>query len=206
MPDEDRRAVLDFEILLEVDVLRFIEVGGELDQASLFQGFSWHPALQKRLMERLEKEGLARFLGGKVVFRRAIQGLSPEEREVRKKILDLYRRKPFQTPRPDELPELLRVPESKVRPILEALVHGKELVRLTKNVILTPEALREAQAKAIRVIQEEGLLDSSLFKHEIGSTRKYALAILDYLDERHVTVRGMKNMRKLAVDYEKRLF
>ncbi|HHI69042.1 MAG TPA: hypothetical protein ENJ97_06940 [Planctomycetes bacterium] len=176
------------------------------EQAALFQGFPWRPALQKRLMELLEKEGLARFQGGKVVFSKALGALPPEERELRERILALYREKPFQTPRPEELPELLGVPPSRTAPILEALVHGKELVRLTKNVILTPEALREAQAKAVRVIQEKGFLDSSKFKHEIGSTRKYALAILDYLDERHVTVRGMKNMRKLAVDYEKRLF
>ncbi len=176
------------------------------EQAALFQGFPWRPALQKRLMELLEKEGLARFQGGKVVFPKALGALPPEERELRERILALYRERPFQTPRPEELPELLGVPPSRTAPILEALVHGKELVRLTKNVILTPEALREAQAKAVRVIQEKGFLDSSKFKHEIGSTRKYALAILDYLDERHVTVRGMKNMRKLAVDYEKRLF
>jgi len=176
------------------------------DRALLFRGLDLPPPLQKRLARELEEKGLARFEEGKVLFRRALQGLSPEERELRQKVLALFREKPFQTPRPDEIPELLGVPSGKVRPILEALVAGKELVRLTKNVILTPEALREAQAKVIRVIREKGFLDSSLFKHEIGSTRKYALAILDYLDERHVTVRGMKNMRKLAVDYEKRLF
>ncbi len=176
------------------------------EQAVLFQGIQVHPALQKKLVERLEEEGLARFQGGKVVFQRAIQALSPQERELRERILAAYRERPFQTPRPDELPEILGAPWAKVGPILEALVHGKELVRLNKNVILTPEALREAQAKVVRIIQEKGFLDSSKFKGEIGSTRKYALAILDYLDERHVTVRGMKNMRKLAVNYEKRLF
>jgi hypothetical protein len=48
------------------------------------------------------------------------------------------------------------------------------------------------------------VLNSGDFKLQIDSTRKYALAILDYLDSRRVTVR-IQNDRKLTPDYQKRL-
>ena len=48
------------------------------------------------------------------------------------------------------------------------------------------------------------MLNSADFKYAIDSSRKYALAVLDWLDARHVTLR-IGNDRKLAPDYQKRL-
>jgi selenocysteine-specific elongation factor len=64
--------------------------------------------------------------------------------------------------------------------------------------------MRQAQGIAVAYLEEHGVLDSADFKHHIGSTRKYALAILDYLDARRITVRHGNN-RKLAEKYRERL-
>ena len=64
--------------------------------------------------------------------------------------------------------------------------------------------IRKAQAMVVEMIQEEGVLESGLFKSRIDSTRKYALAFLDYLDGLRITVR-IGNDRKLSREYEKNL-
>jgi len=56
----------------------------------------------------------------------------------------------------------------------------------------------------VEAIRERGQLDSGDFKFLIGSTRKYALGILEYMDRTHVTVR-LDSIRKLAPNYEKRM-
>ena len=85
----------------------------------------------------------------------------------------------------------------------ELLYHDQRLIRLSPAVA-DPGPLPEAQARVVKLILETGAVDSAEFKHHIGSTRKYALAILDYLDARKVTVRA-GNLRKLAPNYEARL-
>ena len=61
-----------------------------------------------------------------------------------------------------------------------------------------------ALAGLAAIIADKGVLDSADFKLVIDSSRKYALAILDYLDARRITVR-IDNNRKLAPNYEKNL-
>jgi len=56
----------------------------------------------------------------------------------------------------------------------------------------------EAKEIIIGSIRGKGELDSAFFKSMIKSTRKYALALLDYFDEQGLTVRT-KNIRKLKI-------
>ena len=119
-------------------------------------------------------------------------------------ILRLYDATGFQSPRPEDVPGLVNGTPETVRRLLELLYHDQRLIRLSPAVVLTRDLFREAQARVVKLILETGAVDSAEFKHHIGSTRKYALAILDYLDARKVTVRA-GNLRKLAPNYEARL-
>ena len=80
------------------------------------------------------------------------------------------------------------------------LIAREELFRLSKNVYLSREWLIKAEDLVVATIEDKGVLDSGEFKHHIGSSRKYALAILDFLDTRMVTTR-MGNNRRLTRNY-----
>ena len=142
--------------------------------------------------------------GGKVLLRKTDEGLDPADRQLADALMRIYEESGFASPRPDELPALLRAAPDCVERILAFLCDEGRLVRLSKNVVLCYNYVRKAQESAIAVIQEHGVLDSADFKRHIGSTRKYALAILDYLDARRITVRH-GNHRKLAANYQERL-
>ena len=77
-------------------------------------------------------------------------------------------------------------------------------MRVAKKVVLSYDHMKRAQESVVSIIKSKGVLNSGDFKSEIQSTRKYALAILDALDERRVTIR-IGNDRKLNPDYEKYL-
>ena len=110
----------------------------------------------------------------------------------------------FHSPRPEELPDMLHTPKARVDRLLEHLYNQRKLIHLSKNVILDYDHFKEAQDVVVSTIREKGTLDSADFKYHISSSRKYALAILDFLDAQRVTVR-IGNSRRLAADYQRNL-
>jgi selenocysteine-specific elongation factor len=175
-----------------------------INAKKLAQEYNCPAVLWQALTGELEKCGVARLRGGKLLPGNRGAELPPEEQRLREKMIRLYEARGFASPRPDELPDLLKAPPKSVEKMLNTLCDEGVLFRLGKNVVLCYTVLADAQDRVIRVIQEAGRLDSADFKNHIASSRKYALAILDFFDRQGVTVRR-ENIRKLASRYEERL-
>lgn len=175
-----------------------------LPLTELRKGLEWPAPLWDRAVQDLCAKGEMTVRGGKAVLRSAVASMPARDSQLAEAIMDVYERTRFQSPRPDELPELVKARPSEVERLVEYLCSEGRLVRLAKNVLLSYNAFTDAQRKVVELIQSEGVLDSAEFKLQIGSSRKYALAILDFLDARHVTVRN-DNERRLAPNYESRL-
>ncbi|MBI4865137.1 MAG: selenocysteine-specific translation elongation factor [Candidatus Riflebacteria bacterium] len=191
---------------IEARVRRAAAEGGQLvlSLSELRRDCPWPAELWNRIQRDLEASGLVSIQGHEVTLVSGLASLSQTERRVLEELLRVYRETGYQSPRPDELPDRLGAPSSQIERLLEALCTQGRLVRLGKNVILSLEHCRAAQDLVVRLITEKGKLDSADFKHDLGSTRKYSLAILDYLDSRQVTIRH-GNERRLSSDYAKRL-
>ncbi len=170
----------------------------------LREGLSWPQALWDRVLLDLEQEGVLSRKRDKLVLDGEAEDLTGDDRELSGRIVETYETSGFQSPRPDQLPELLGAEHAAVERMLEYLCSKETLFRLSKNVILSPRWMRKAQDMVIQKIQEEGALDSAFFKKDIGSSRKYALAILDFFDARNITVR-IGNNRKLGPHYRNHL-
>ncbi|MCP4643952.1 MAG: selenocysteine-specific translation elongation factor [bacterium] len=170
----------------------------------LRKGLDWPGPVWDRIQKDLEEKRLFRVRGGKLVLRGAPDRFTESQRALMKQILDLYERTEFQSPRPEEVPDALEAPAGDVARLMEHLYNEGDLVRLAKNVVLSYNAFRRAQDIVIQQVQERNVVDSADFKVAIGSTRKYALAILDFMDGKHITVRT-GNLRRLAPHYERNL-
>ena len=172
--------------------------------ATLRDRLDWPPPLWRGVRRALEAARVIVIREDTVLPGQGVQQLEPADRELAQRLLDLYRNTRFATPRPDQLPEMAAAPRNRTDRMLEYLCHEGALIRVSKNVVLSADAFRDAQARVVEEIKKNGILDSGEFKAMIHSSRKYALAILDFLDARHVTVRS-GNYRKLAPGYEKHL-
>jgi selenocysteine-specific elongation factor len=175
-----------------------------LTLSDLQQGFDWPQPLWRRIKTDLQQRGLVTSRGEKVLLGGAVDGLGDADRRLMEGIVKVYEETGFQSPRPDEVPGMLEAPPAAVERLMQHLCNEGRLVRLNKNVVLGYDTFRRAQEMVVEIIQKQGVLDSADFKNHIGSTRKYALAILDYLDARKVTVR-YDNDRRLAPNYQKNL-
>jgi selenocysteine-specific elongation factor len=176
-----------------------------LHREELRQELNYPAPLWNKLLRELENAELIRSQGHMVTLPAAAAMVDKTERPLIERLLETYTTTGFQSPRPDELPGILGESPEKIRWVLEYLFIEGNLVSVSKNVVLSAQSLRQAQARVVTIIQERGALNSADFKHEISSSRKYALAILDWLDARHVTLR-IGNDRKLAPDYQDHLF
>jgi selenocysteine-specific elongation factor len=167
-------------------------------------GLPWPQPVWRHVLSTLEKGGRIGMRENTVLLRGAARGLAEDEQRLLDRIEELYATTGFQSPRAEELPGLLGAAPGQVRKLLDMLYHERRLVRLSSQVVLSYRHFEEAQELVVRAIQEHGSLDSADFKHRIHSSRKYALAVLDYLDAQGVTIRS-GNVRRLSANYKAQL-
>ena len=168
------------------------------------KGMNLPPALWARIEEDLGREGAITRRGGKIVLEAAVSALGEGERGLMQRIVEVFDKEGFASPRPDELPARLGAAPAEVERLLDHLCNEGSLFKLSKNVVLSRKWCKEAQDKAVAEIKAKGILNSADFKYHLSSTRKYALAVLDWLDARRVTIR-IGNDRRLAPGYERNL-
>jgi selenocysteine-specific elongation factor len=98
-------------------------------------------------------------------------------------LLDIFRRAPYTTP---------SVAECEARlgsELLNALVESGTLVRLSEDVLFLDETVSEMRERIVAHIRREGDITVAQVRDMFGASRKYALALMEYLDEQRVTRR-----------------
>lgn len=88
-------------------------------------------------------------------------------------------------PTPPTVPELLAAGHP--RELLDAAVRAGALVRISPEIVLTPAFVERALAE-IRAAGSSGLTVSAL-RERLGTTRKYAVPLVEHLDARRLTRR-----------------
>jgi selenocysteine-specific elongation factor len=73
--------------------------------------------------------------------------------------------------------------------VLMALVEGGTLVRLSEDVVYLAETFDRMKAAVVERIRETGSVTIAQVRDLFGASRKYALALMEYLDEQRVTRR-----------------
>ena len=70
-----------------------------------------------------------------------------------------------------------------------ALVERGDVLRFGEGVHLTPAALEDVAAAVLRVIDRDGAITIATYRDEFATSRKFAQAVLEALDQRRVTRR-----------------
>ena len=156
------------------------------------------------ILGRLAAEGAIVLKGHHILPRGESSSEPTPEEALAERIGRLYAETGFNSPRPEEVPERVGAAPEAVDAVIQMLVAEGRLIRVSAKVLLSREHMVKAQQIVVEAIRKNGQLDSGDFKFLIGSTRKYALGILEYMDRTHVTVR-LDSVRKLAPNHEKRM-
>lgn len=109
--------------------------------------------------------------------------LNPAQRAAVERLLERFRADPYTPPNPTEATEIVG------EEVLALLVARGDLIRVSQDVLLLPDVYEEMVAAVRRLIEERGSVTVAEFRDHVNTSRKYAIALLEHLDQRHVTRR-----------------
>jgi len=153
-------------------------------RSSLHLSDAQHLGLQVLLATALEfgaREGRFARAGDRIHLAGWTPRLDDGAQSIRSAILKMLKDNPLQTPRPKDLLELFEPTES-VEGVLDLLLQSGEVVRISEDVILLPETFEQAQEVIRRHIGEHGDITAGDLRDRLGTSRKYSVALLEYLD------------------------
>ncbi len=115
--------------------------------------------------------------------------LEGEDRRAYDLLLESYRSELFTPPRLDELAESRSIALEVLERVAALLVDQGTWVRLTPEVVVDSEAVETAVVRLKEHFEAHGPFGASEAKDLLGTTRKFAIPLLEYLDSRKRTRR-----------------
>lgn len=148
------------------------------------------PALQSRLNTKLglldaivENEERLTIESGFVRLREHSIRFSDEQRQAVKRVMKALEAEPFSPP---GIAELNRLAGEEV---VRALSDLRRIVSVNDNIAFTADSYDQLVAEVRRHIIECEEIDAKTLRDKFGSSRKYAIAVLDHLDSLGITQR-----------------
>ncbi|MBM3293008.1 MAG: selenocysteine-specific translation elongation factor [Candidatus Aminicenantes bacterium] len=110
--------------------------------------------------------------------------------ETAARVEAVFRKAGFEPPLEDDVCRELRLPLSRFRKIMGALVEQGRLVRLDPKVTLHRDAYEKARSAVLEYLRLRKSITIAETKDILKVSRKYAFAVLEYLDKGQVTRRA----------------
>jgi len=137
------------------------------------------------VVQALEDEGLLASEGARVRLSRHRVAFSPEDEDRIQRLMLLLNENPYAPPSLDELMEEEEFSEE----LISALIEQGRIVRIGKGIVFSKEAFDDIRERVVRHIKEHGSIDVAGARDLLETSRKYAVPILEYLDQIEVTRR-----------------
>jgi selenocysteine-specific elongation factor len=113
---------------------------------------------------------------------------SPEILGIKEKIENEYKGKGVETPETEEFLRSYRENErATVTELLEALSREGRLIKLAYNCYIHADCYENAEKLLKKSICEKGSITLSEYRDMLGTSRKYAVRILEYTDQKKIT-------------------
>ncbi len=104
-------------------------------------------------------------------------------------IEDFILKSGLQVPELDELSLKFSIPASQIKDLLDLLMKSGSIVRLTKDLFFHRDSLEAMKVKVCEFFQKRDEMTVGDFKNIFQVSRKYAIPLLEYLDNQKITTR-----------------
>ena len=119
--------------------------------------------------------------------------LTPEELDLKRQLVDIYKLAGRDVPRFDEVLARIRttIPRKRIDEVIRHFADGGDLVKVSDEFIFPRGVIDEivvlVKNRADSTVDR--VIDVAIFKELTGLSRKYAIPLLEYLDRTNVTRR-----------------
>lgn len=143
----------------------------------------------------LLKKGVVKESGGML----AAAGFSVQYTQAQQRLADLleetYRKAGFEPPELDAVPSLVQHKNGKtgkqdeklIRQIAESLCTSETLQRLNYQYYMHRDAFAQAMEILMAALRKQGRITLADYRDQLGTSRKYAMLLLEYADENKIT-------------------
>ncbi|MDH7485153.1 MAG: selenocysteine-specific translation elongation factor [Anaerolineae bacterium] len=143
----------------------------------------WPGRLFNEAMSRAAAEGLIAETEGAVRMAEHAVRFTPEQQREADALLARFRAQPYAPPTVAEATASVG-PE-----VLQALIESNTLTRISEEVLFLTETYEKMVARIMAHLQSEGSITVAQVRDMFGTSRKYALPLMEHLDERRLTRR-----------------
>jgi len=149
----------------------------------------FNPKTFTLLLKQLEEDG--NIVGRNNALMMAGFQAQPGEKEqaIIKQIKAKMTEQLFTPPSPEELKTALGMKEPEFTEILSYMLERGELVRINQEIVFTVAAIEEGKERLSRFFASEKELSLATARDLLGTSRKYALPLIEYYDKLRFTVR-----------------
>jgi selenocysteine-specific elongation factor len=153
--------------------------------------------LAAALLERLAADGVVELTGERVALAGRRVELSPQVAQARQRLLEIYQGAALAPPPAEETLRAAGVGGETAGELLFHLVEEGELIRVDDQFFFSRSALEAAVERVRAFLAEHGQMTVAELRDLLGTTRKYAVPLAEWLDRTHVTRRS-GDVRRLA--------
>jgi len=152
-------------------------------------GVDWR--LFDAIVDGLEQEGVLVSEGARVKLAGHEVRFSAEEERLCELIVGALRAAPFAPPDVKEVAGRhgYAADGDELDEIIGALVEQGKLVRVGKELLFAAEAIEEIRRRVVAYLKVNPSIDVAVLRDMLATTRKYAVPLLEYLDQIEVTRR-----------------
>jgi selenocysteine-specific elongation factor len=151
-------------------------------------GLAWSGKPLDRIVAALASTGRLRSTGTALCHADFTVNLSPRQREFLDRTIGVLETAGINTPAPEDLANAMKVPVQAVDEILRLGVEAGDVIRVAAGVYFSPRQV-EALKEQIHAIFGEKPFTAAQFRDAVGTTRKYAIPLLEYFDSVRFTTR-----------------
>jgi selenocysteine-specific elongation factor len=115
--------------------------------------------------------------------------LTHVDEDMKGRIISILNKEGFQPPMKNELAEKLSIKEKEIDDLLKLLMQGGSIVRINDSLYITAEQYNKMIALLKDFYSKKNEMTVAEFRDILGTTRKFALPFLEYLDSSKITLR-----------------
>jgi selenocysteine-specific elongation factor len=153
----------------------------------IFEGIK--PRLADLVFGYLEAGGIIKIVNQYIAQGSFKVQFNKVQEQIRDVIEKSYRENRFNPPKLVELIEANPLDKNQYQLVYAALIEMGELVKLDEDIAFSRDAYSEAVELLRKHLKENGSIQLGQFRDILGTSRKYAMALLDYFDQNKVTKR-----------------
>lgn len=162
-------------------------IGKETLRSRLLRRFDAKAA--NAVLAAMVNKGLLKTKGDAVMDAARTLGEGAEHDKVTLSVGDEFKRAGLAPPALFEVQENFRLTVKEANTVISALKKTGALIQVADGIYLHKDAVAAAAKVAQALIKENGKMAVSEFKDKAGTTRKYAVPLLEYFDRQKITKR-----------------